>query len=180
MAGFIDLLRTGAWLTRERVRLVAGAVLIAFIIGTLVLLIGAQGMNDSAGRPLGTDFSSFYAAGTLVRDGLAAQAFDQVGHFAREQAIFGPDAHYYAFQYPPVFLLVAAAMAMVPYLPALAIWQAATFALYLISVRSILFSPSPVGGGSRTEGARGGVRSAEKDYPLPARFASRPPPSRGR
>jgi alpha-1,2-mannosyltransferase len=140
MASFIDLLRTGAWLTRERVRLVAAAVLIAFLVGILVMLIGAQGMNDSAGRPLGTDFSSFYAAGTLVRDGLAAQAYDQIAHFTREKAIFGPDAHYYAFQYPPVFLLVAAAMAKVPYLPALAVWQAATFVIYILAIRAIITS----------------------------------------
>ena len=142
MAGFIALLRTGAFLTRERVRLVAAAVLIAFVIGTIVLLLGAQGMNDSAGRPLGTDFSSFYAAGTMVHDGMAAQAFDRVAHFARQQAIFGPDAHYYAFQYPPVFLLVAAGMAKLPYLPALTVWQAATFILYLFAIRAILRSPS--------------------------------------
>lgn len=140
MAGFIALLRTGAYLTRERVRLVAAAVLIAFVVGAVVLLVGAQGLNDSAGRPLGTDFSSFYAAGTMVHDGMAAQAFDRVAHFARQQAIFGPDAHYYAFQYPPMFLLVAAAMAKLPYLASLAVWQAATFVLYLLAIRAILFS----------------------------------------
>ncbi|MDO9414419.1 MAG: glycosyltransferase family 87 protein [Pseudolabrys sp.] len=138
MAGFIDLLRTGAWLTRERVRLVAALVLAAFLIGAVILLFGAQGLSDSSGRPLGTDFSSFYAAGTLVHDGLAAQAFDRVAHFARERAIFGPEARYYAFQYPPVFLLVAAAMALLPYLLSLAVWQAATFVFYLLTVRAIL------------------------------------------
>ena len=144
MAGFIALFRTGAFLTRERVRLVAALVLVAFVIGAVVLLLGAQGMNDSAGRPLGTDFSSFYAAGTMVHDGMAAQAFDRVAHFARQQAIFGPDAHYYAFQYPPVFLLVAAGMAKLPYLASLAVWQAATFILYLLALRAILFSTNSV------------------------------------
>jgi hypothetical protein len=144
MAGFIALLRTGAYLTRERVRLVAAAVLIAFVIGAVVLLLGAQGMNDSAGRPLGTEFSSFYAAGTMVHDGQAGLAFDRVAHFARQQAIFGPDARYYAFQYPPVFLLVAASMAKLPYLASLAVWQAATFVLYLLAIRAILFSANGV------------------------------------
>ncbi len=142
MAGFIALFRTGAYLTRERVRLVAAAVLIAFVIGAVILLLGAQGLSDSTGRPLGTDFSSFYAAGTMVHDGLAAQAFDRVAHFARQQAIFGPDARYYAFQYPPVFLLLAAGMAKLPYLTSLAVWQAATFVLYLLTIHAILKTSS--------------------------------------
>ena len=79
-----------------------------------------------------------------MRDGLAATAFDPAAHFAREQAIFGAATQYYAFQYPPVFLLVAAALAQLPYLPALALWQAATLALYLLAIRAIIVSsPSP-------------------------------------
>jgi len=35
MAGFIDILRTGAWLTRERMRLIALALLAAFVLGRL-------------------------------------------------------------------------------------------------------------------------------------------------
>lgn len=140
MAGFIELLRTGSFLTRERVALVGWAVLAASLVGIVYLLAGSAGPNDSYGRPLGTDFASFYAAGTLVSDGLAAAAFDQTGHFAREQAIFGLATQYYAFQYPPVFLLVAAALAQLPYLPALVLWQAATLVLYLLAMRAILAS----------------------------------------
>jgi hypothetical protein len=138
MAGFIELLRTGAYLTRERARLVALGVVFASLIGVVYLLIGRTGLSDSYGRPLGTDFASFYAAGSLVRDGLAAAAYDQAAHFAREQAIFGAATQYYAFQYPPVFLLVGAALAALPYLPALALWQAATLVLYLLAMRAIL------------------------------------------
>ena len=140
MAGFIELLRTGGFLTRERGRLVAWAVLVASLVGIVFLLAGSTGPNDSYGRPLGTDFASFYAAGTLVGDGLAVQAFDQAAHFAREQAIFGLGTQYYAFQYPPVFLLVGAALAQLPYLPALALWQTVTLVLYLLAMRAILAS----------------------------------------
>lgn len=141
MAGFIELLRGGAFLTRDRVRLVAIAVLAASLAGVVFLLAGSAGPNDSYGRPLGTDFASFYAAGTLARDGLAAAAFDQAAHFAREQAIFGAATPYYAFQYPPVFLLAGAALALLPYLPALVIWQIATLVLYVLAIRAILTMP---------------------------------------
>jgi alpha-1,2-mannosyltransferase len=142
MAGFVELLRTGAFLTRERVRLVALGVLFAALIGVGFLLAGRTGLNDSYGRPLGTDFASFYAAGALVRDGLAAQAYDQAAHFAREQAIFGAATPYYAFQYPAVFLLAGASLAFLPYLPALLLWQAGTLVLCVLAIYAIISMPS--------------------------------------
>ena len=69
MAGFIDLLRSGAWLTRERVRLVALVMLAAMVIGAGFLIATSDGRNDRFGRPLGTDFSNVYAAGSYVLDG---------------------------------------------------------------------------------------------------------------
>ncbi|MDO8877647.1 MAG: glycosyltransferase family 87 protein [Pseudolabrys sp.] len=191
MAGLIDLLRTGAFVTRERVRLVAFGVLAASLIGIVFLLAGSTGLNDSYGRPLGTDFASFYAAGTLVHDGLAAQAYDPAVHFAREQAIFGPAAQYYAFQYPPVFLLVGAALAALPYLPALVIWQTATLLLYLLAMRAVLLIPPPQGEGvaaplarSRASSTRygavtGGVNSSEETVTPPGLLRSPPSPFRG-
>ena len=51
---------------RERMRLVALAVLIASAAGFLYLIVTAHGLVDFQGRPLGTDFSNVYAAGTYV------------------------------------------------------------------------------------------------------------------
>jgi hypothetical protein len=138
MTGFVELLRSGAWLTRERARLVALAVLAATLLGVAYLLATAHGLNDSLGRPLGTDFSSFYAAGTLVADGLPAGPYDLAVQHAREQAIFGAATPFFIFPYPPFFLLLAGALALMSYPLALAVWQGATLALYLLSVRAIL------------------------------------------
>src|ERR1044072_8445603 len=54
------------------------------------------------------------------------------------QAIFGPDTTFYGWHYPPFFLFVAAGLALLPYGLALAVWQIATFLLYLVSIRAIL------------------------------------------
>ena len=51
MAGFIDILRTGAWLTRERMRLIALALLAAFVLGAGFLIATSNGLNDRFGRP---------------------------------------------------------------------------------------------------------------------------------
>ena len=133
-----ELLRSGDWLTRERVRLVALAVLFASAAGFLYLIVTAHGLVDFQGRPLGTDFSNVYAAGTYVRDGDPEAPFDLSRQHAREQQIFGEATPFYGWHYPPFFLFVAAALALMPYGLALAVWQAVTFGLYLLTIRAVI------------------------------------------
>ena len=147
-----EVLRSGSWLTRERIRLIAAAILIASVAGLLYLAVTADGLIDRQGRPLGTDFSNVYAAGTYVLDGNPAAPFDLALQQAREQKIFGAATPFYGWHYPPLFLFVAAALALMPYPIALAVWQAVTLGLYLLAIRAIL-SPSPrVRGEGRDEG----------------------------
>jgi alpha-1,2-mannosyltransferase len=136
-----ELLRSGDWLTRERVRLVALAVLIASAAGFLYLIVTAHGLVDFQGRPLGTELSNVYAAGTYVRDGAPDAPFDLSRQRAREQQIFGEATPFYGWHYPPFFLLVAVALALMPYGVALAVWQAVTLGLYLVAIRAILLPP---------------------------------------
>ncbi len=132
------ILRSGDWLTRDRIRLVAAALLIASAAGFLFLVVTSHGAVDLQGRPLGTDFSNVYAAGTYVLGGDTNAAFDPPQQFAREQAIFGAATQFYGWHYPPYFLFVAAALAWLPYGFALAVWQAVTLGLYLLVMRAIL------------------------------------------
>jgi alpha-1,2-mannosyltransferase len=131
-------LRSGRWLTAERAR-VYSLILLAFyavaIVGWIAL---SGGLTDPNGKPIGTDFSSFYAAGSLVRDGRAADVYDMAAHYAREKQIFGEATPYYGWLYPPIFLFVVTPLALMPYPLALAVWQGATFALYLAVIAAIL------------------------------------------
>jgi alpha-1,2-mannosyltransferase len=176
MARIIAMFRDGSWLTQERASLWALAALIASIAGVLYIAATASGLSDYQGRPLGTDFSNIYAAGTYVLEGRPELPFDGAAQHVREQAIFGAATPFYGWHYPPFFLFVAAALALLSYLPALAVWQATTLALYLISIRAILSSPSPQWGEGRGEGVQ---TSREAVSPHPD--ASRPtsPPGRG-
>jgi Glycosyltransferase family 87 len=178
MGGFIEAMRSGAWLTRERARLWAVAVLIASLAGVLYIVATAHGLSDYQGRPIGTDFSNVYAAGTYVLEGKPALPFDAPAQHAREKEIFGPATPFYGWHYPPLFLFVAAALALLPYLAALAVWQGASLVLYLLSIRAIIaaFRPSPLWGGSRAEGTRGGVGDADNPHPAAAPPTS---PTRG-
>lgn len=133
-------LRSGDWLTLERAKLWALAVLVASAGGLVYLIATSNGLIDYQGRPLGTDFSSFYAAGTLLLDGQPTAPFDQALHYARQQVLFGEATPYYGWLYPPFFLFLAGAFALMPYVLALAVWQGATLALYLFAVRAIVLT----------------------------------------
>lgn len=138
MAGFIDILRSGRWLTRERIRLVVFALLAAMMLGAVFLIATSNGLNDRFGRPLGTDFSNVYAAGSYVLDGEPTAPFDPPRQYAREQAIFGQATQFYGWHYPPFFLGLAALLATMPYWLALIVWQGVTLVLYVLAIRAIL------------------------------------------
>jgi len=138
MTKLVDLLRTGNLLTRERMALWSGAFIVGFAVCIFYLALSAHGLNDYAGRPLGTDFSDVYAAGRAVLRGDAAAPFDILRQQQQERAIFGAATPLYGWHYPPFFLLVAAGLAQLPYIPALILWQTSTLLLYLGSLWLLL------------------------------------------
>ena len=149
----LDTLRSGDWLTLGRMRLWAIAVLIASAAGVAWLAATANGLNDYQGRPLGTDFSNIYVAGSYIVEGRPAAPFDPRLQHGRAQQIFGEATPLYGWHYPPFFHFVAAPLAMLPYLAALFVWQAATLALYLWAIRAIIRSiPPPPGALSLSSG----------------------------
>src|SRR4029077_18519158 len=126
------------------------------------MLVTAHGLVDVQGRPLGTDFASFYSAGTYVLEGNAQAPYNLARQHAREQAIFGAATPFYSWFYPPFFLFITAALALLPYGAAFVTWQVVTLVLYLLAIRAIVPSPrlrregrdagaSPRGSESRTE-----------------------------
>ena len=99
-------------------------------LASLVWLFGfGHGTLDPVGRPLGTDFSQVYAAGQMVLDGHSADVWNWPKHFAVQQQLHhSTTVDLYGWHYPPPFLLIANLLATMPYLVALAVWQAATLA----------------------------------------------------
>ena len=120
-------IRDGSFLTAARLRFCAFVLLAGYAIALLYLGFSAHGLVDSAGRPLGSDFSSFYAAGKLA----LTTPYDQAALYKVQQSLFGPATPYYAFAYPPIFLLLLMPLAMLPYSVALLVWQGSSFAFYL-------------------------------------------------
>ena len=135
----MEALASGSWLTRERVRRIA-AITGLCSLGLLVWLMAtSHGTLDWKGRPLGTDFSEVWAAGWMALHGHAADAWIWSKHFAVQKALQGPGlTELYGWHYPPPFLLVASALALLPYLPALVLWQAATLTPFALLMQRLV------------------------------------------
>lgn len=132
-------LARGEWVSADRIARIALLMLLATIAMIGYLFATATGSVDAFGRPLGTDFSNVWTAGRMALEGRAALAWDWQAHFAMQQAAHHrPDIPFYGWHYPPPFLLVAALLAMLPYVPALIVWQGTTLAMALATVRRIL------------------------------------------
>jgi alpha-1,2-mannosyltransferase len=139
MAPFWQELRSGRWLTAERTRAYSLILLALYVIAIVGWIALSDGLVDRNGKPIGTDFSNVYAAGTLTWQGHPADAYEPSLQHAAEQAVFGGrEVPFYGWHYPPFFLAIAFLVAAVPYAFGLSIWLAASFAAYLAAIRAIL------------------------------------------
>jgi Glycosyltransferase family 87 len=142
MAHFWQGLRSGEWLTPARAR---GYSLILLGICTLAIagwIAASDGLIDRNGKPLGTDFSNVYAAGSLTWQGRPAEAYQPALQHAAEKTVFGGrEVPFYGWLYPPFFFVIAFLVACLPYAWGLALWLAASLAAYLAAMRAILPCP---------------------------------------
>ena len=124
-------------------RRLIGVIGLALALAYLVMLAGAflqgQFLADAQGRPIANDFAAVYAAGRMALAGNAASAYDWPLHKAAEVGALGHDfGGYYGWHYPPPFLFVAAALALLPYLGAVLLWLGGTLLAYAAALRAIL------------------------------------------
>ena len=69
-----DRFSRGTWLSPPLMRFAALLMIAGTILSLAFLFINSHGLLDYAGRPLGTDFSSFWSAGWMSLRGRAPQA----------------------------------------------------------------------------------------------------------
>ena len=131
-------IRSGAWLDRERILAYATILLVIEIASFLFLIAGTHGLIVPTTEPTTTDFVSFYAAGDLANAGAPSLAYDQTAHWAAEERATEPGIHYQFFYYPPVYLLLCAMLARLPYLAAFVLFEGASLALFLVVAQHIL------------------------------------------
>jgi hypothetical protein len=133
----IQSVRDGQWLTRARLLAYCRILAVAYLVTIVVWVALADGWKDRAGNPIGTDFVNVYAAGLMVRDGHAPEVYDWAAHKQVENQVTGYEAAYYGWHYPPMFLGVAALVALLPYGWALAVYMFGGMAAYIVALSRI-------------------------------------------
>ncbi len=130
------------WFNSQRVTTYPRLIVALYAIIILAALVLSPNFIDPTGKPIGTDFLGFWAAGRMALDGHATEAYDADLHATAAQHALpwkpGQQAPFVPYLYPPTFLMAAAALALLPYGAALALWLTATLPLYLASTRAIL------------------------------------------
>jgi alpha-1,2-mannosyltransferase len=134
--------RLGAFFDQKRLLTYATLLLIAEIAMAAYFVAASYNLFHTQTQPVTTDFVSFYAAGSLVDAGTPALVYHQPEHFAAEQQAREPGIAYNYFFYPPVFLMICALLAHLPYVPAFLVFEGITLALYLLAATRIVGRPT--------------------------------------
>ena len=109
--------------------------LLLYLAVAIVWLAMSHGALDPQGKPLGSDFISFWSASSLALGGEPEAAYDMARHYRVEQNTTGnSDIPYYAWFYPPTFLALALPLALLPYLWSLFAWLALSLAAYAVVI----------------------------------------------
>jgi hypothetical protein len=111
-------------------RVVGYARILCFLFAAtaVVWLALSPNLIGPDGKPVGTDFMDVWAAGKLALAGHPADAYDYARHFEIQPHALpwreGDAVPFFGWHYPPMFLLIAAGLAIMPYGVALAAWMA--------------------------------------------------------
>lgn len=135
----LESLANGSWLMRERVSRIAVICAVVGIAMLLFLWLAGKGTVDTFGTPVGADFAAFWEAGRIAGSGDAARAWDQQVLNDAVRTTHGVE-YGTAWIYPPVFLLIAAPLAALPYLAGLFAWQLLSFLAIALVLKAILKS----------------------------------------
>jgi alpha-1,2-mannosyltransferase len=132
-------LRDAEWLNHGRVRGYTLTMAITFGVIFAAVVATSSDMIGPRNIPIGSDFVSFRAAAALALDGRPEDVYRLPVHRDAERALFaGRDIPYYAFFYPPPFLLVCLPLALLSYPWALAAWLTVTGYAFWRAVRRLL------------------------------------------
>jgi len=125
----------------DRVRSVVPLLAAILIVFWTVMLWSSYGRGfaiDRHGTPVASDYVGVYTAGQLAVSGHPEAAYDQATHEAAQKSLLGGNAtSFFPWPYPPTFLVIAAALSLLPFAPSMLLWIIATNAAFAFAVARI-------------------------------------------
>ncbi|KAB7742312.1 DUF2029 domain-containing protein [Parvibaculum sedimenti] len=122
----------------ERMRVYPRLSLLIYLLAAIAVVASSTALIDVFGKPLGYDFITFWSASLLTLQGHAADAFDFQKIFAAQRIAVPAGQSIFLWHYPPTFQLLAAPLALLPYLVSYLVFTFGTLALYVITCGRLL------------------------------------------
>ena len=127
------------WLNRDRVRVYAGAALLAELLFIGIYIARMYLQHDAALVPLSEDFSAIWSAAWLAAHGRAADVWHFSALFTIQQlAVPGMNLEdgMLLWLYPPSMLLLVLPLGWLPYTPAVVLWLGVTYVLFAVVMQA--------------------------------------------
>jgi hypothetical protein len=121
----------GDWMTASRIRALThvSAAFACALFGWDVWIHTRHGVVDAAGEQLGRDFINYWAGARLALQGKAGLAYHIGPFLAFERGLTAANAEFKWYGYPPVAMLLALPVGLLPFIAGFAAWTLAGWAL---------------------------------------------------
>ena len=131
----------GHWLNNERLTNYPRIFLMLYLIAGIVWVALSHHGLDLQNKPLGYDFTTYWAASRLALSGTPAAAYDVVNIARVEWSIVPGNHSVNPWLYPPTFYLLVLPLALMPYFLSYFVFIGTSFAAYFAVVRRIFTTP---------------------------------------
>jgi hypothetical protein len=134
----LSSIKSGVWINKDRLSVYPVIIVVLTVASLSYVLISNGGLLPN-GSPFGSDFISFWTAAREAVSGNVHTPYERALFEPVQSALF-PESKYYAFFYPPHYLIYLLPLGLLPYYAALALWMVVTFALaYLVLIQIISY-----------------------------------------
>jgi hypothetical protein len=129
----------------ERMRVYPRMAVAVYVLAGLAVVASATAMIDIFGKPLGYDFITFWGASHLTLAGDAVGAFNFQHILGAEQLAVPANAQVFLWHYPPVYQMIVAPLALLPYGLSWLVFVGLGLCLYVATLRPLFDARLAVG-----------------------------------
>lgn len=134
----LDWFREFPWLTRRRLFFYSGVVLLAYVAASIAQLATSHHLIAPSGAPIVGDFVNQYAASIFAIHGHPALVYNlHRQHLQQISVLRGASTDLWAFEYPPMYLLMVLPLSLLPLAWSWVMFETVTLAGYVAVIRRV-------------------------------------------